>query len=77
MVQLGPESRPPESRLEGWVQEVDSCTELRFRSGEELLKFMGKRFDLAMASGKKLQESNRTAQVPYGKKSSRKERKSS
>lgn len=46
VVQLGPESNPAEGRFEGWVEEVDSCTELRFRSTEELLKFMGLRLDL-------------------------------
>ena len=50
VVQLGPESKPTEGRFEGWVQEVDSCRELRFRSSEELLKFLGQRFDFVMAS---------------------------
>jgi hypothetical protein len=49
VVRLGPETRPAEGRFEGWVEEVDSCTELRFRSSEELLKFLGQRFDLVMA----------------------------
>src|SRR6266850_2349950 len=40
VVQLGPETKPAEGRFEGLVQEVDSCTELRFRSSEELLKFL-------------------------------------
>jgi hypothetical protein len=46
VVQLGPDSNPAEGRFEGWVEEVDSCTELRFRSTEELLKFMSLRLDL-------------------------------
>jgi len=50
VVQLGPESNPAEGRFEGWVEEVDSCTELRFRSTEELLKFMGLRLDLVRVS---------------------------
>jgi len=53
VVQLGPESNPAEGRFEGWVEEVDSCTELRFRSTEELLKFMGLRLDLVRDSGGK------------------------
>jgi hypothetical protein len=53
VVQLGPATRPAEGQFEGLVQEVDSCTELRFRSSEELLKFLGQRFDLAMASSGK------------------------
>jgi hypothetical protein len=53
VVQLGPESNPAEGRFEGWVEEVDSCTELRFHSTEELLKFMGLRLDLVRGSGGK------------------------
>jgi hypothetical protein len=53
VVQLGPESNPSEGRFEGWVEEVDSCTELRFRSTEELLKFMAWRFDLVRSSSSK------------------------
>ena len=52
VVQLGLESRPAEGRFEGWVEEVDSSVELRFRSAEELLRFMGNRFDLAAGPGK-------------------------
>jgi hypothetical protein len=50
VVQLGCETKPGEGKLEGWVKEVDSCTELRFRSGEELLNFLGQRFE-SMRSG--------------------------
>ena len=50
VVQLGPETKPSEDKFEGWIIEVDSCTELRFRSGEELLKFLGQRFDLMSSS---------------------------
>jgi len=55
VVQLGPETRPTEGQFEGWVEEVDSGTELRFRSGEELLKFLGQRFELLLASADKAQ----------------------
>ena len=72
VVQLGPETRPTEGRFEGWVQEVDSCTELRFRSGEELLKFLGQRFELVLASADKVQVGNRSEQVRPRKKSARK-----
>jgi hypothetical protein len=70
VVQLGPETRPTEGRFEGLVQEVDSCTELRFRSSEELLKFLGARFDLVLASANKDRGGNKSGQVPCGKKSS-------
>ena len=47
VVRLGPDSRPADGLFEGWVEEVDSCTERRFRSTEELLSFLGQCFDLA------------------------------
>src|SRR5467141_3099371 len=73
VVQLGPETKPAEGRFEGWVEEVDSCTELRFRSSEELLKFVGQRFDLARASVDKTRACNKSEQVSPRKKTSRKE----
>jgi hypothetical protein len=74
VIQLGPETRPTEGRFEGWVQEVDSCTELRFRSGEELLKFLGQRFELVLSSADKAQADNKTEQGPPTKKGFRKKR---
>jgi hypothetical protein len=53
IVQLGPETQPAEGRFEGWVQEVDFCSERRFHSGEELLKFLGERFELCRAAAEK------------------------
>jgi hypothetical protein len=50
VVQLGPESNPAEKQFEGWVEEVDSCVELRFHSTEELLKFISLRFELVKGS---------------------------
>jgi hypothetical protein len=38
VVQLEPETKPSESRFEGLVEEVDSGTELRFRSAAELME---------------------------------------
>jgi hypothetical protein len=49
VLQLGPETRPAEGRFEGWVEEVDSCAELRFRTAEELLQFLGQRFAATVA----------------------------
>ena len=77
VVQLGPESQPSKGLFEGWVQEVESCTELRFRSGEELLKFIEKRFELTLASAAKPRESNLNEELPCGQRGSRKARKSS
>lgn len=47
VVQLGRESQPAESQFEGWVEEVDSGRQLRFRSTEELLVFLGRRLEAA------------------------------
>jgi hypothetical protein len=58
------------------VEEVDSGRELRFRSAEELMNFLGQRFDLAKASVDKTRASNNMEQVP-SKKNPRKERNSS
>lgn len=74
VVQLGPETKTAEGRFEGWIEEVDSCTELRFRSTEELLKFLGERFDLAMAAADKARADKGTPRVRRGKKGSRKEK---
>jgi hypothetical protein len=70
VVQLGPETRPTEDQFEGWVEEVDSYTQLRFRSGEELLTFLGARFDLVRASANKDRAGNTSEQVPCRKKTS-------
>jgi len=53
VVQLGRETKPAEGHFEGWIEEVDSGTEVRFRSAEELLNFLGARFDPVLASANK------------------------
>jgi len=77
VVHLGPESKPTEGWLDGWVEEVDSSVELRFHSAEELLKFMASRFELAMGKADRPHASNRREHVRSDKKRSRHERKSS
>jgi hypothetical protein len=47
VLQLGPDTHPPQSRFEGWIEEVDTGRELRFRSTEELLAFLGECFESA------------------------------
>jgi hypothetical protein len=75
VLRLGNDSRPTENFFEGWVEEIDTCTELRFRSTEELLKFLGRRFELAMPSSGKVRATE-SKPAPIEKKSSRRERKS-
>ena len=71
VIRLGSDSRPSDGIFEGWVEEVDSCTELRFRSTNELLGFLGQRFDLVTsATADKPAEIGK--QIPTGKKSSHK-----
>jgi hypothetical protein len=77
VIQLGPETRPTEGQFEGWVEEVDSCTALRFRSSDELLKFLGQRFELVLASADKAQAGNRNKQFPCRKKGSPRRKKQS
>ncbi len=76
VVQLGPETKPSEGRFEGLVEEVDSGRELRFRSAEELMNFLGQRFDLVTAAVGEIRISDKIEQVPSRKKNSRKERSS-
>ena len=52
VLRLGNDTRPADGFFEGWIEEVDSYTELRFRSTDELLKFLGQRFDLSMTASK-------------------------
>jgi hypothetical protein len=49
VVRLGSETIPSEGRFEGSVEEVDTGNELRFRSTDELFKFLGERFEAVLA----------------------------
>jgi hypothetical protein len=62
VIRLGNDSRPATGHFEGWVEEVDSCVERRFRTTEELLAFLGRRFDLASGATEstEAEESERT-----------------
>jgi hypothetical protein len=40
VLQLASGSRPRDSHFEGWIEEVDSGPERRFRSTEELMTFL-------------------------------------
>jgi len=47
VLKLGSETQPRQHRFEGWIEEVDTGRELRFRSTEELLAFLGRSFERA------------------------------
>jgi len=51
VIRLGPETKPFQGLFEGWVEEVDSHQEIRFRSTEQLLRFLGDRFHEAFGTG--------------------------
>jgi len=65
VVRLGPETRPKQGLFEGWVEEVDSGNELRFRSTDELLKFLGERYQSAFGS-KPVKRDTRTSRPGDG-----------
>jgi hypothetical protein len=44
VIRLSLETQPDNNRFEGWAEEVDSGEEIKFRSAEELLRFLGRRF---------------------------------
>jgi hypothetical protein len=44
VIRLSPETQPNNNRFEGWAEDVDSGEEVKFRSAEELLRFLGQRF---------------------------------
>jgi len=50
IVRLGSDTKPKQGLFEGWVEEVDSCTELRFHSTDELLRFLGDRYQAVFGS---------------------------
>lgn len=75
VIRLGNDTRPADGLFEGWVEEVDSFTEFRFRSTSELLKFLAQRFDICTASTGKARSCDEKRRT--GKKNLRKERDSS
>ena len=50
VIRLGNDSRPSDGLFEGWVEEVDSCTERRFHTTAELLDFLGQCFETVTSS---------------------------
>ena len=50
VLQLGSETETARRHFEGCIEEVDTGRELRFRSTEELLEFLGMCFDEALKS---------------------------
>jgi len=51
VLQLGAETETARHHFEGYIEEVDTGRELRFRSTKELLEFLGTCFDEALSKG--------------------------
>lgn len=47
VLKLGSETQPLHRHFDGWIEEVDTGKERRFRSTEELLAFLAECFDSA------------------------------
>jgi hypothetical protein len=47
VLKLGPETNTAERQFEGWIEEVDTGRELRFRSTDELMTFLHDCVELA------------------------------
>jgi hypothetical protein len=47
VLRLGPDTQTGRHHFEGWIEEVDTGRELRFRSTNELLVFLGECFEAA------------------------------
>jgi hypothetical protein len=58
VLRLGPKTNLLKRHFEGCIEEVDSEMETRFHSVEELLKFLGERFQVVCASKAEIRETN-------------------
>lgn len=56
VLQLGSETDPARGRFAGFIEEVDTGRELRFRSTEELLEFLTRCFEDAIQRERKSEE---------------------
>lgn len=59
VIRLGDDTRPSEGIFEGRVEEVDTGKEARFRSTEELLRFLGQRFGASMQRRSEIRDRGR------------------
>jgi hypothetical protein len=56
VVRLGTETETARGHFEGRVEEVDTGKELKFRSTEELLSFIGQRYEEALRREQELNQ---------------------
>jgi hypothetical protein len=64
VLQLGPDTSPSEGRFVGLIEEVDTGRELRFRSTDELMAFLGECFDLAQRRDVAWKQEDRRSRGP-------------
>ena len=58
VVRLGPQTDTARGQFEGSVEEVDTGNRLKFRSTEELLRFLGRSFAEALRRERELKQRN-------------------
>ena len=58
VVRLGPQTDTARAQFEGSVEEVDTGNRLKFRSTEELLRFLGQSFAEALRRERELNQRN-------------------
>jgi len=73
VIRLGPETEPGLGLFEGWAEDVDLSIQRRFHSAEQLLEFLGQRFDAAAGR----QAGAAVGRIPLQKKAARRRRKPS
>ena len=56
VVRLGTKTDPARGHLEGRVEEVETGDELKFRSTDELLRFMGERYEEALCREREINQ---------------------
>jgi hypothetical protein len=56
VVRLGPGTESARGQFEGWVEEVDTGKRVKFKSSEELLRFLGQSFEEALRRDRELNQ---------------------
>jgi len=56
VVRLGPGMESVRGQFEGWVEEVDTGKRVKFKSSEELLRFLGQSFEEALRRDRELNQ---------------------
>ena len=68
VVRLAPESESARLQFVGWIEEVDTGRERRFRSTEEMLRFLGSCLDEAEGHSSSRNEGGESRPLAEGEK---------